>query len=331
MVDRLVYGSLAVLGLLTAVAADAFLADTSETRGVFASLFRHGSVIPVLFTVVMVAAVFELRTLLARLGRRPSAGFAAVVCAVLMLSPWLAAGEWLGTSPTDVEGVQWQLVWIVFGLLGTFAWHVRRGVHDGAVADMSATLFVIVYLGLLPSFAVQLRSDVNHVFPATGAWTLLIVLAIAFSADIGALYVGSAIGRRKLAPSISPGKTVEGYLGGVASSVAVACAFWAISLIPEPTEAANIEATSTRLAILANMATGAVGQLSLVQTILFGTALSVATQLGDLFESLLKRVAQVKDSSKVMPGMGGILDVVDGVIFAVPVAWLLLTRVWQVV
>lgn len=88
---------------------------------------------------------------------------------------------------------------------------------------------------------------------------------------------------------------------------------------------------SERLARLAHEAGLAFRGLDLSQVIVFGIAMSVSSQMGDLFESLVKRSAQVKDSSKLVPGMGGVLDVVDGAVFAVPLAWFLLTRLWHVV
>lgn len=140
-----------------------------------------------------------------------------------------------------------------------------------------------LYVGLLPSFAVRILD-----LPQGVGW-FLTLLAVVFAGDIGAYITGMLAGRRKLMPLISPKKTVEGALGGLVCSVAV----------------------------------GSVSAILLHQPIPVLVVLSAATaivaQFGDLFESQLKRVADVKDSGKIMPGHGGVLDRIDGVLFASPI------------
>jgi phosphatidate cytidylyltransferase len=157
-----------------------------------------------------------------------------------------------------------------------------------------------------------------------------VVLAIALAADIGALYVGLAIGKHRLAPSVSPGKTVEGFVGGVAASVLVTLAFRATcDVAPPATEgAANMYGL---VGSLGSQLAPILGRLNYSQVLVFAGVTSILAQMGDLFESILKRSAQVKDSSGLIPGMGGVLDAVDGDIFAGPAAWFLLTFVWEVV
>ena len=120
------------------------------------------------------------------------------------------------------------------------------------------------------------------------------VLAIVFAGDISALYVGSAFGRHKLSPAVSPGKTIEGSLGGLAANLGVGCL---IKLFFLPA-------------------------LNWPQTLLFCLMIGAAGQLGDLFESVLKRSSQVKDSGGLLPGHGGILDRIDALLFAAPIAYL---------
>jgi len=121
---------------------------------------------------------------------------------------------------------------------------------------------------------------------------LLYLLSLVWVADIGAYFIGKRFGRHKLAPSISPGKTREGLLGGLVSSllwmivVYQASAGWGIALLP---------------------------------FLLIGVLTALASVFGDLFESVLKREAGVKDSSKLLPGHGGVLDRIDGVLAATPV------------
>jgi CDP-diglyceride synthetase len=131
-------------------------------------------------------------------------------------------------------------------------------------------------------------------------WTLLCVAIIFFGSTLD-YFVGRALGRRKLIPSVSPGKTVAGAMGGLVASMLVAWLYARSVLVP--------------VASLGLTPWGALG---------FGATISVAAQIGDLFESLLKREARVKDSSHIIPGHGGILDRFDSLIFVLPVAYLLL-------
>jgi phosphatidate cytidylyltransferase len=140
------------------------------------------------------------------------------------------------------------------------------------------------YMGLLPSFAFALLSG-----PQGIKWFLAMLLVVFFG-DIFAYIVGLKFGRRKLMPLVSPKKTIEGALGGLLGSViaGILCAQFLL------------DASIPSMAILSVFA-------------------GIVAQFGDLFESLLKRVADVKDSGRIMPGHGGILDRIDGVLFASPI------------
>lgn len=138
-----------------------------------------------------------------------------------------------------------------------------------------------------------------------GPLALVSSMAVVWVADIGAYFVGRAIGRRKLAPSISPGKSWEGAIGGavsvLAAGFACAAAPWLAASLPS-TLAASLPPALAALALVALVA------LSIV---------------GDLHESLLKRRAQVKDSGTILPGHGGVLDRIDALVPAMPAALLL--------
>jgi phosphatidate cytidylyltransferase len=138
---------------------------------------------------------------------------------------------------------------------------------------------------------------------ARSPWLLLAAMAIVWIADTAAYFAGRAFGRRKLAPSISPGKTWEGVYGALA-----AVAVYALALVPFAHEAGYTREVS--LAAVAAWVTIAV-------------ALAMLSVAGDLFESLLKRHAGVKDSGALLPGHGGILDRVDALLAAMPPAALL--------
>jgi phosphatidate cytidylyltransferase len=147
----------------------------------------------------------------------------------------------------------------------------------------------LVYIPLFLSFLVLLRlspDGVTWIF-----WPLLIV----FAGDTGAFYAGTYLGRHKLCPWVSPKKTIEGSLGGLAANVAVALLYKTL-LLPE-------------------LATG--------PCILFALVIGAAGQAGDLFASEFKRSAGVKDSGSLLPGHGGFLDRLDALLFASPLAYLL--------
>jgi phosphatidate cytidylyltransferase len=127
---------------------------------------------------------------------------------------------------------------------------------------------------------------------------VLLLLALIWAADIGAYFAGNAFGKNKLCPNISPGKTVEGALGGIILSLVVGALYVLIT-----TEKPTLEYYFS------------LGVLSLI--------VSLVSILGDLFESILKRIAEVKDSGKILPGHGGLLDRIDSLTCAAPIFFLL--------
>ncbi|MGL4574966.1 MAG: phosphatidate cytidylyltransferase [Burkholderiaceae bacterium] len=151
----------------------------------------------------------------------------------------------------------------------------------------------------------------NHVWTRLGAIGLVSLLAIVFIADIAAYFVGRSIGKRKLAPSISPGKTWEGAIGGGVAVLIYGIFCLAVS-------APWVQQTFP--AVLAK-------QWGIVLTLVVLVALSSLSVVGDLFESMLKRRAGVKDSSHVLPGHGGVLDRIDAQLPVLPLAALL---IWSV-
>lgn len=147
----------------------------------------------------------------------------------------------------------------------------------------------IAYAGLTALSLTAIRAD-----DATGLIAMLFVFAVVWSTDILAYFVGRAIGGPKLAPSISPGKTWSGAIGGTVAAILAGSALY-LSFFP---------ATGWWIPLIA-------------------LVLSVFSQVGDLFESFLKRRFGVKDSSKLIPGHGGVMDRVDGLVFACFAAFLL--------
>ena len=176
------------------------------------------------------------------------------------------------------------------GCLLVAALHVVRGRH--AVAGLAGTIFGVVYVGWFGAHMIML-----HGLGRSGPALVTLLFATVALTDSGAFFVGRAIGRHKLAPKASPGKTWEGAFGGFAASVLGALAvYFASGRYPEL----------------------GFPEWSIVRYLYAGVVLSIASQIGDLAESVLKRDAGVKDSGNFFPGHGGVLDRCDGFLFAAP-------------
>jgi len=316
MAQRVAYGVLAIAVLVLLFMQDVVIAKQSiELTGPFGDLLRRGSLIPLLFIVVLLRGAVELDRILRAKDVRPHSAFAYLMIVVLLLAPWFSAAGWLGADVRDQEGLFWQLVALMVTVIGAGVLCVLRGHPRGTVPDMAATLLMVFYVGFLGSFGLQLRCG-RDIPGQEGAWLLLITLLVTKASDIGAYFVGTLIGRHKLTPGISPGKTVEGAVGGLLASALVAILF----------------ATMLRDVILSfGIRNNPTGMSTIVRALLFGLAISAAGQIGDLVESCFKRDSGVKDSSNLIPRYGGILDMIDSPVFAMPVAWFLLTTVWNVV
>jgi phosphatidate cytidylyltransferase len=177
----------------------------------------------------------------------------------------------------------------------------RRRIDQRPLASAAITVLAAVYTGGMLTFAYELRYHNYAIGSVAQCLVLLLPVWLTWSSDTGAYFVGRLLGRHKLMPTVSPAKTIEGALGGVALSVAMCWVFVRQLLVPH-----------------------AQLGLSPVGIVFFGVLIAVAAQVGDLFESMLKREAGVKDSSGLLPGHGGFLDRVDSLLFVLPIASLLL-------
>jgi phosphatidate cytidylyltransferase len=176
---------------------------------------------------------------------------------------------------------------VAVALLG-FA--LSRGADLESVSAAAATLLGAVYLGALGGTMAGLRLLAPE---DEGAWRIVLLLFIVFFSDTFAFFVGYAFGRRRLAPAVSPGKSVEGAIGGLIGGILGALAVRQLGL-PD---------------------------LPLVHTVALGLAVAAMGIVGDLDESLLKRWAGVKDSGTLFPGHGGMLDRLDSLLFGAPVLY----------
>ncbi len=182
-----------------------------------------------------------------------------------------------------------------------------------AMMSVSATFFGVFYVGWLLAHAVSVRfidKDLSSRYPALefdpqlGFFFIIFCLVAAFFSDTGAYFIGRKFGRRKLAPAISPNKTLEGALGGVVAGAA-GC------LVAKLAFDEIIPGQLSR-------------DLSYLAAGLFGGVLAVVGVLGDLVESVLKRDAHLKDAGSILPGVGGVLDRVDSALLVIPVMYYML-------
>jgi phosphatidate cytidylyltransferase len=178
---------------------------------------------------------------------------------------------------------KWELLFIVLMLLFLILMQFRRRNNSGVTVDISTTLFGLLYVAWFFSFLIKI------IYLPSGLGFLIAVLLMTKLGDVGAYLVGTKIGKTPLMPHISPKKTVEGSIGGMIFSTLGA-------LMSKPFI-----------------------NFSYVQLVLIGIALNIIGQLGDLSESLIKRDCGMKDSGKILPGMGGILDEIDSLLFTAPV------------
>jgi len=187
----------------------------------------------------------------------------------------------------------WELLFIVIGFLLILFMQFARKDNRHAILGLSTTLFGVLYVAWFFSFLVKIRLMLPG---AEGVRLLGFILLVTKSADIGALLIGSAVGKHPLLPKVSPNKSVEGTLGAVLVSACMALTFR--SFLP-PTL-----------------------NLPLWQIFFMGAFFGGLGQLGDLSESLIKRDCGVKDSGKFLPGMGGVLDIIDSLLFSAPAFYL---------
>jgi phosphatidate cytidylyltransferase len=192
------------------------------------------------------------------------------------------------------------LVALVLLLFASTIW--LRGPAGKPLASVAITAFGVMYAGLF-SYIYALRYHDYAIGAAAGTALVLLPVLITWATDIGAYTFGRTFGRKKLMPSVSPGKTVEGAVGGLGLAIVICLLYVRFILM--------------RYAQLGLTIQGAV---------LFAIVVSIAAQTGDLAESLLKREAGVKDSSRIIPGHGGILDRFDSLLFVMPISFLLLGR-----
>jgi phosphatidate cytidylyltransferase len=187
-------------------------------------------------------------------------------------------------------------LFIVSGFLLLLLLQFARQDNKNAVIGFSTTLFGILYVSWFFSFLVKIRM----LLPGwDGVKLIAFIIAVTKAGDVGGYFIGTMFGRHPLIPKVSPNKSVEGTVGGIMLSaiVAVSCRSW---LPPLP-------------------------HFTPLFVALIGCFFGGLGQLGDLWESTIKRDCNVKDSGSVIPGMGGVLDMIDSLLFSAPAFYLYMT------
>jgi phosphatidate cytidylyltransferase len=248
---------------------------------------------PFLFALVAALALACMWELLSLLNPvvRPARWMCLVGVAAIMVANWLPHLPW---APNGVSA--WELIAGVFAAFVVLMFLVEMATFKEpgrSVGRMALAVWLLGYLGLLPSFLAQQRW---LGLPAHGTAALALTVFVPKCADIGAYFTGRMLGRHRMAPVLSPKKTWEGACGGLTAAVIAAIALDRFGPAPLLQDSWAFE-------------------------IGFGLSVGVAGMFGDLAESLVKRDCREKDASHAVPGFGGVLDVVDAILFAAPVSY----------
>jgi phosphatidate cytidylyltransferase len=260
-----------------------------------------------LTTFAVLAGARELIGLLSTTSARPSGnsvvgGVCAIVAANwvphVIVDPRIHDGQaaFLYDPARPLDTLAWPFLTFVAVLMVSFVVQSLQFEKPGrTMAKIAGTILAVAYVGVLASFTIQLRWFDGRL---QGILSLVYLVSAAKGADTGAYAMGRLAGRHKLWPSLSPQKTIEGAVGGLAFSVLAALLVHAIArfLLHAPTFSWPVAAV-------------------------YGLVIGAVAQLGDLMESMIKRDCERKDASRAVPGFGGVLDVIDSLIFAGPVAY----------
>jgi phosphatidate cytidylyltransferase len=200
------------------------------------------------------------------------------------------AGALLSLLGARLGGLEWTVAGFLSTMVLAFVLHWLAETRQSATIAIASTVLGAGWIGLCLGHLLLLRE-----IPDNGELATFTVLLAVWAGDIGAFFAGRLIGRHRLAPTLSPGKTWEGFLFGTAATIFVAF----VALYKQD-------------------------YLSIPESLVLGAVIAVAAPVGDLFESALKRDMQVKDSGRLLAAHGGVLDRIDSLLFAVVAAYYML-------
>ncbi len=304
---RLIVGlSMATL-VLVALCVDGWLSSLSPAPWTIGGVdlmrfLQRGGIATLLLLGFSVATTHELLGFAKLLGYRPQGTLVHCFSAGLVVGPYVAFNL---PQKYALGNEAWGMLWLALALgLTFFLQAVRRGT-ERTMVNLATSTFIIFYCGGLAGFLTKLRMEVGG---PLGIALLVYTILVVKMTDTGAYFTGRLLGRNKMVPWLSPKKTWEGFVGGLVTAIAVAIlvGFWLQAAGFRSRD--DVEFTPSIL-VLAS----------------FGLLMGLFSVAGDLSASLLKRDAEVKDSG-TLPGLGGVLDVLDSPLMAAPVAWFFWTR-----
>lgn len=267
----------------------------------FAGFYAPSSIIWVLLLVIAAGGQFEFYHMV-NAGGIPVFRIMGLLSGAALISAtfWTAGPD----AAHAVRAYDWETLVLLVSLIAVCVRQFPQKNNDKPLATIGCTLLGIWYVPFLFDYITRLAFAWDGV--GTGATTVgrtgfvltMYLIVVVKITDIGAFFTGMAIGRHKLFPRISPAKTWEGFFGGVIVAVIASLVF-------------------------CHLADYQFGRLTVtrVDAVILGVILSLSGVAGDMFESLLKRAGSMKDSSAIVPGMGGVLDVIDSLLFGAPVLY----------
>ena len=217
---------------------------------------------------------------------------------LLMISTFLYLSGVLATSVKPAEANDFETTFLILFVLGLCVRQFVSKSNPEAITAIATTLFGLMYIPYLLNFI----QKINFYPGAEGRFYVLHFILVTKFSDLGAYVTGSLFGKHKMIPRISPGKTWEGFAGAIVISTLISIGF-------------------------ASLARERLPELTLLHATILGIILSSTAVIGDLIESLFKREAGVKDSGRLFPGIGGILDLMDSLLFNAPLMYLYLRHV----
>ncbi len=261
---------------------------------VAACVYFGDAPLAILLSIASALGAWEYARLASAAGARPMGKWTIVLAALVPLAVHALRLGYPVPGPA-------LLAMLVPILLSVALW--TRGSDGRPIESVATTLFGVLYTGGMLAFVYALRYHRFAIEPLAGSMLVALPVVLTWLNDSGAYFFGKKFGVRKLMPSVSPGKTWAGAWGALGTTIVFTYLLSAFVLKP-----------------VAGLA------LTIPGAVVFGAVMSVAAQVGDLVESMLKREAGMKDSSSLIPGHGGVLDRTDSLLFTVPIAYVLLEQ-----
>ncbi len=253
-----------------------------------------------IMTVLAVTGLLEFYNMVEKRGLVCFKGWGIFGGVLLMASTFFYVSGYLGPKEAPSKAGDFETSILVIFVLGLCVKQFTSKTNTAGILAISTTLFGLMYVPWLLNFV----QKINY-FPRindNGHWYVLYFILVTKFSDLGAYVTGSLIGKHKMIPRISPGKTWEGFGGAVVITTGVSLAF--------------VHFAGDRLP-----------GMNLMHATILGVVLSIAAVIGDLIESLFKRESGVKDSGAFFPGIGGILDLLDSILFNAPLMYLYLRHI----